>query len=426
MKAVNTPMRLLYTRTNYTRLFLSGLVNGIGDRFSQVAMLSLILNLTGSGMAVGLTMGIRFLPFLLFAPLGGRMADKLSRKKMMIAADLMRVPVALSFLLVHTERDLWIIYAASFLLAVGEAIYGPVRKSSIPLLVKKEELMTVNSLEQVLLGFVLVVGAMMGGVVSLWLGPDWSFALNACSFLLTALLILQMDFTPVERGTLQDNRTDASARVQDVRRSMRFTLWKLLAVSLPLQVAAGFELLVPLFNGLDNVLLSVYAIQVFHAGDLGVGLLYGAIGIGLVLSMFVSRFAGKHMIAGALIGLLAEGLLLMVISTVPALVYAFVLFSALSFASGFGSACLDTVLMREIPSEQRGTVFGLLSAVGSVLLGMSMMAAGWLLEFVEPRVLGRFGGAAYTGIAVLLALYFAAGTWYLRNKRTEAAAQRDK
>lgn len=54
----------------YSKLFAAGLVNGIGDRFSSVAMLALVLQMTGSGMAVGISLGVRVLPYLFMAPLG--------------------------------------------------------------------------------------------------------------------------------------------------------------------------------------------------------------------------------------------------------------------------------------------------------------------------------------------------------------------
>jgi hypothetical protein len=122
-----TAVTALRAQRGYSRLFATGIINGIGDRFSQVAMLSLVLHLTGSGMAVGISLGVRVLPFLLLAPLGGILGGTLPRKTIMIVTDLLRVPVALAFLWVDGPDKLWLIYVASFLLAAGEAIYSPVR-----------------------------------------------------------------------------------------------------------------------------------------------------------------------------------------------------------------------------------------------------------------------------------------------------------
>ncbi|WP_237389732.1 MFS transporter [Bacillus sp. USDA818B3_A] len=157
--------------TQYRKLFLAGVVNGIGDRFSSVAVLTMLLRLTGSGQAVGMTLAIRLIPFVFFGPLGGWLADRFSRKTILVTTDLIRVVFALSFLLVHSKEDLWIIYLNTFLMAAGEAVYSPARKSAIPRLVKKENLIKVNSLEQVLIGIVLIGGAFSGGIVAYIFGP---------------------------------------------------------------------------------------------------------------------------------------------------------------------------------------------------------------------------------------------------------------
>lgn len=391
----------------YFRLFITGIINGMGDRFSQVAMLSLVLQLTGSGMAVGISLGVRVLPFLLLAPLGGVLGGKLPRRAVMIVTDLLRVPVALAFLWVDHPDKVWAVYAASFLLAAGEAIYSPVRKSLIPLLVDRERLLTVNGLEQLMSGIVLVAGAFAGGAVALWFGPQWAFLFNACSFLLAALMLRGITF-PQDRNNAVQTEAKSGLQKENFAASsipLSRALRGIFAGSLILQVVLGFELLVPVVNGLDNVLISVYAIQEYKAGELGVGAFYGALGIGLSLSFLAGRFIQKRLLPGALAALLIEGMLLMSLSFNSSFIAAIGLYILLSFAGGIGSACLDTLLMKEVPGRHQPVVFGLLAAVSSTLLGLSMFGAGLLLESMEPRRLGLWGGAGFVIIALMLSAY---------------------
>ncbi|MFE4713674.1 MFS transporter [Paenibacillus sp. NPDC056722] len=410
----------------YTRLFITGIINGIGDRFSQVAMLSLVLHLTGSGLAVGISLGVRVLPFLLLAPLGGMLGGRLPRKMIMIATDLLRVPVALAFLWVDGPDKIWVIYAASFLLAAGEAIYSPIRKSSIPLLVNRERLLAVNGMEQLMMGIVLILGAFAGGVVSLWFGPQWAFILNAVSFLLAALMLAGIHF-PQGYGSSSDGKQaqaqeeaqehsqehDQAQEHGEAQASTRSTpfspsarnIWGLVAGSVVLQIIFAFELLVPLVNGLDNVLISVYAVQEFGAGDLGVGAFYGALGIGLSLSFLAGRLLNKRLLLGALGGLLLEGMLLITISFSESFVAVFGLYIILAFTGGIGSACFDTLLMRETPVIYQPIIFGWLTAVSSTLLGLSMFGAGLVLEAMRPRQLGLWGGVGFVCIALILSVY---------------------
>jgi MFS family permease len=393
----------------YSRLFAAGLINGIGDRFSSVAMLALVIHLTGSGMAVGISLGVRVLPYLFMAPLGGMLAGRLPRKTIMMAVDIMRVPVALSFLWINGEDRLWLLYAGSFILAAGEAVYSPVRKSSIPLLAAPDSLLRINGLEQLMNGSVLILGAFTGGLVSLWFGPETAFVMNAASFLVAALLLWGLQFPHNAGKTEEGPKHDSSAGPSELQQGKKGRLRTLKYVaggSLVLQVIIAYELLVPVINGWDNVLISVYAVQVFHAGDVGVGAFYAALGIGLSLSFFAGRLLKKRLLAVALAGLLAEGLLLMGISASSHFAAAFLLYILLSLSGGVGNACLDTLVMRETPSSMQPVIFGMLSAAGGSLIGVSMLSAGWLLDYVEPRQLGFAGGAGFAGIALLLGGYY--------------------
>ncbi|WP_342564162.1 MFS transporter [Paenibacillus sp. FSL R7-0345] len=409
-------------RKGYSRLFAAGLVNGIGDRFSSVAMLALVLQLTGSGMAVGITLGVRVLPYLFMAPLGGMLATRLPRKAIMIAVDLLRVQVALSFLLVDGEERLWLLYAGSFIMAAGEAVYSPVRKSAIPLLADASALLKINSLEQLMNGSVLIIGAFIGGVVSLWFGPDMAFVMNALSFLTAAVLLWGISFPQPESGNSSERRRpekgDESAAKEQSEGGRLQTLKYVARGSLVLQIVIAYELLVPVINGWDNVLISVYAVQEFHAGDIGVGAFYAALGIGLSLSFFAGRLLKKRLLAVALTGLLLEGILLMAISNSGSFVQAFFLYILLSLAGGIGNACLDTLVMRGTPVRLQPVIFGMLSAVSGTLLGLSMLTAGWMLDYVEPRTLGFAGGAGFASIALLLGGYAA-----LRGKMGKRASE---
>ncbi|WP_081389694.1 MFS transporter [Paenibacillus odorifer] len=408
----------------YSRLFTAGLINGIGDRFTSVAVLALVLQLTGSGMAVGISLGVRLLPYLFLAPLGGVLGSKFPRQYIMITTDILRVPVALAFLWVDGVDKLWLLYSANFLLAAGEAIYSPVRKSTIPLMVTKDSLLMVNGMEQLMSGCVLILGAFSGGMVSMWFGPEAAFVMNALSFLVAAILIYGIDFPQnTSRGNDDKKELDyPNGFIAKAEHSQKISRMRALGIviggSITLQVIFGYELLVPMLNGLDNVLISIYAVQEFQAGDMGVGAFYAALGIGLSLSFFAGRYVKRGLLIVAIGGLMIEGLLLMSISSSNHFMIAFMLYILLSFAGGTGNACLDTLVMRETPSTMQPIMFGLLSAVGNTLIGLSMLLAGWLLEWVEPRTLGFAGGAGFSGIAILLAGY----AWIRSKKSGEFTA----
>ncbi|PLS03746.1 MFS transporter [Neobacillus cucumis] len=384
---------VLREEKQYRKLFLAGVVNGIGDRFSSVAVLAMLLQITGSGLAVGMTLAIRLIPFIFFAPLGGWLADRFSRKIILVTTDLIRIAFALSFLLVHSKEELWIVYVSTFFLAAGEAIYSPARKSSIPRLVSKEKLIQINSLEQVLIGIVLIGGAFSGGIVAYIFGAHVTFWFNATSFLGAAAIISTIKFPENEQVEV-DSASEKEAL---------FTVFKkIILMSAPVLILLICEILIAFMNGMDNVLISVYAVKEYHMGDIGVGLFYGALGIGLTLSYFVANRLRKNFLVTGLVCLMLEGASLVLLSRTHLVIFAFVLFCGAAFVSGIGNASFDTVLMNELPEKYQGTMFGLLATVGNTILGLSMFLSGMALDFVAPRMLGLIGGGAYILIAISL------------------------
>lgn len=383
----------LQEEKQYHRLFLAGIVNGIGDRFSSVAVLAMLLHLTGAGWAVGNTLAIRLIPALFFGPLGGWLADRFSKKTILVTTDLIRIGFALSFLFVHGKEDIWIVYMSSLILAAGETLYEPVRKSAIPQLVNKKLLVKVNSLEQVMTGIVLITGALIGGVVSSIFGAPIAFWLNALSFLGSAVLISTILFP--ENKTIDP--------IEEWQNKTRISIFKkVIMISVPLQLLLFCEILIASINGVDNVLISVYAVKEFHLGDVGVGLFYGVLGIGLMLSFSISNRLRKHFLMTGVVCLLLEGCFLVVLSRTALVALALLMFCCAAFMSGIGNACFDTVLMNEVPEKYQGTMFGLITTVMNTLTGISMFVSGAALQYVTPRGLGLIGGTAYMVIAVSL------------------------
>ncbi|QYK65643.1 MULTISPECIES: MFS transporter [Paenibacillus] len=393
----------------YRKLFAAGIINGMGDRFCQIALLALIYRLTGSGFSVGIMLGLRVIPFLVLSPAAGVLITRISRRVLMMTTDLFRGLAALAFLSVHSPEDIWIIYGVSTLLACGEALYAPARKSSIPLLVHPSELLKVNSLEQVMSGLVLVIGAAAGGIISALFGPQAAFILNAASFFAAGLIVRNIAFPPVMKEKI--SRDDSYVKPQspsllDHPNRSRSRMLDCIRASVPLQVVVAFELLVPMLNGIDNVLISVYAVQEFRLGDAGIGLFYAALGAGLVASYAIGHLFSCSLLKGGLVCLLLEGILLMGLSGIYHAWAAVAIYFLISLAGGVGAICLDTLLMRETPLYLQGPLLGMLTAWSQGIIGLSMFGAGVAIEMMEPRMLGLAGGAGFVVISIVISMYY--------------------
>jgi MFS family permease len=404
-------IKLLKNEGNYRKLFFAGLINGIGDRFNQVALFAFILSITGSGLAIGAALSVRIIPYLIFAPYGSWLTERFSKKTIMITTDLARVLVALSFLLVRTVNDIWFIYVGLFLLAAGEAIYQPIRKTMIVEEVEENHLFSINTLEQALLGVVLVFGSATGGFVSHFFSPQFVFILNAISFLLAGFIIFFIHTKQKDQSKIVEK--------QSLWLNMKNGFLYLRKNTILLRLFT-IDLLIPLADGMFNVLISYYAFKKFEQGDVGIGIFYGALGLGLIISMWMpTRF--KNLFRAGSLAMVFEGVFQSILSQTNSFILAISLFSFISLSSGVGNANYDTLLMKTTDKQERGAVFALFEMIKNVMIGISMIVAGFLLTYFSPQLLGFAAGLFYVlvGVSAFGVSYFRKKDKHLQNYEME-------
>jgi MFS family permease len=390
----------------YARLLLGTFISGLGDWFNTVALLGLTLRLTGSPLAVGVTLALRTLPQVALAPLAGTLADRAPRKVILLATDLLAAGVALSFLLATSPASVWVIYAGTLALVILGILRGPARQAITPGMVAPESLLAANALEGVADGSVRLLGAALGGLVAGLLGPTPAFLLNAASFLLSAMLIASVSIPPV----LAPSRAHGLRAVSEV--------WPIVRDSRTLRLLLLLATLWPIGGGAINILLTIFPTLVFHAGDQGIGAMYGAIGVGFLLGGALAPRLAQRTALALTLAFIVEGALQIAVSQAPTLPLAVVALALSTSAAGIGNACASTILMRAAPVNMLGRVSALISMLSSVTFGLSLMVSSALLQVMGPRLVGALAGGliACAGLMTLVAHARGARSW-----RTPAA-----
>lgn len=186
--------RLIRKNTNFRRLWCAQIVSEIGDWFYTLAIYTLLLQLTGQASSVALALVLQVLPQTFVGPMAGVVNDRISRKKVMIAADLVRVVIVFFMLMVRSRSMVWLVYPLLLAETIMAAFFEPARSSVIPNITAREDVIVANTLSSTTWSMNLVLGATIGGIVAAWLGRDAVFVLNALSFLFSAWLIAGMHF----------------------------------------------------------------------------------------------------------------------------------------------------------------------------------------------------------------------------------------
>jgi MFS family permease len=381
---------LLRRNPAFTRLYVAQLASFAGDWLATVALLGMALEMTGSSGVAALVLALQTGGFAAASPVAGLVADRLDRRRLMVAVDVARVPIALAFLLARDPGTLWIALVAVLFLAIGAALFEPTSSAALPNLVEPEDLPTANVLIGSAWGTMLALGAALGGVIAVTLGRDAAFVANALSFAVSALLIIGI------RRPLQTPRDghQAPVRLADaIVTTVRFVR--------PRRTVAAFLLTKTSFGiGTGIVaLLAVFGRNVFAAGDVGIGLLFAARGLGALLGPFLARSLMGTDDRGLLRGIgLAFGVLTVSYGLFP-LAPGIWLAAPLVFLAHCGGGAQWTFstlgLQRSTPDEIRGRVFSVDYGLVTLVIAASTLFAGFLADAVDPHV------AAWTMVALV-------------------------
>src|SRR5436190_5090862 len=146
VRPLNPYFALLRTNRNFRLLFIGQTISQLGDWFNAVAVFALLLDLTGSATAVAWMMIVQFLPIAIVGPMAGVVVDRVDRRRLMIAADVVRGCLILGLLLVRTPDQVWIAYLVMALTVSASAFFEPARTAIIPAFTTPDELLPANAL----------------------------------------------------------------------------------------------------------------------------------------------------------------------------------------------------------------------------------------------------------------------------------------
>ena len=370
---------------NYRRYFSGQVVSITGNWMQTVAEMWLVVQLTGSGVSVGLTAGLQFLPILLFGAWGGLLADRMPKRRLlMITQSLMALPALALFALTTSGAiEVWMVYALVLARGAVNAVDNPARQSFAIEMVGPDRVVNAVGLNSVIIHTGRILGPAAGGLVIALLGVGPCFLVNAVSF--GAMLIALRAMDPAQLRT-----PEVTARARGQLRSALGYVARTPSLRIPLAMMAvvgtlsfNFQVLLPLLASFTwNGTAALYTAL---AVAMGVGSVAGALAAGAR-----GRVGPRLLVAAAAAFGVAE-LLVAVAPTVELQLLALVPLGAVSvtFAAGINSS-----LQLAVEPSMRGRVMALYSIVflGSTPIGAPLV--GWIAELAGPRAGLMLGAAA--------------------------------
>ncbi|MCB0865612.1 MAG: MFS transporter [Solirubrobacterales bacterium] len=379
---------------NYRLYFTGQVVSLAGNWMQIVAELWLILTLTDSGIYVGLATALQFTGILLFGALGGALADRFDKRKLLMVSQTgMAIPALLLFALVASgAAQAWMVLVVIGLRGLVLSVDNPARQAFVIEIVGPDRVVNAVGLNSVLVHSARITGpAIAGVIIALW-GVSPVFALNALSFVAMLVALWMMDPSKLSRP--EPKRTRGG-----VREAIRYVAGSR-DLSVPLALMAVLGTLG--FN--FQVIIPILAERSFDGNVAAYSLLMIAMGIGSIAGAVIfgaRNRASKALIAGAAAGF---GLAALLAAAAPTLALEMLALAVLGLCSVTFAAGINSGLQLAAAPDMRGRVMALYSIVflGSTPLGGPL--AGWLGESVGPRAPLVLAGVAALAVAAAAAL----------------------
>ncbi|MBW3612761.1 MAG: MFS transporter [Chloroflexi bacterium] len=388
---------------NYRRYWFGQIGSLIGAWMQSVALPWLVLQLGGSPMQLGLVMAFMFGPSLFLAPLGGVLADRLDKRRALIALNgaAMLQAAALFALAVTGVVEIWHIYLLALVAGFINAAEMPVRQAFVAELVPRDGLTNAIALSSTSFNLSRVIGPAVAGVTIAAFGVSVNFGVNALSYVSVIVGLLLIDGSALHRAARPKHFPSVRSSLGEGIRYARATptiLWPLVLLGGLAVLAMNFQTLLPLFTrdalGLDSG---------------GYGALFATMGAGSLLGSLTLAFATtQRPLMGYLIGGGAAFLALAFsLGFVRSPLLAFPLVAGIGYASMLMVNTVNVTIQNSVPDVLRGRVMSLYVTVFAGSAPLGGLVAGFLAETWGAPTAFSIGAALAFGVLGLVA-------WQLR------------
>jgi MFS family permease len=379
---------LFTTNRPYRRFWLAGITSQLGNWFNYIGIFVLLTKLTGTGGAVSWFLIAKYIPTTFLGPAAGVIADRFSRKAIMIISDLLRVFIVLGFLFIRRPEHVWLVYILALVQESIWTFHEPARKASVPNLCSPEELVLANALSGATWSMMLAFGAALGGFVTYLFGWKTAVIIDASTFLISALLLSGLELVHRPPDKKKKPTWHDLTGITDLREGVKYVMHHKEVATL-LLVKSGWAL-----SGGILVLLTIFGEQIFSTDGQGgmSGLLYSVRGLGAAMGPILAwHFLGetrKSMYRSISFSFFIASGAYILFSQAPTILWALP-FVLLGHIGGSIQWVFSTTLLQQIvPDQFRGRVFAAEMGLLTLVLSLSTYFTGLGLDRgVDPRML---------------------------------------
>ncbi|HEU5348412.1 MAG TPA: MFS transporter [Ktedonobacterales bacterium] len=407
------------------RLLLAGqMVSTVGDMFYAVALPWFVLSSGGSPRDLGIVLAAYGIPRAGSVLLGGSLSDRMQPRRMMLVADIARAVLvgALAAIALLDMHTLWILCAIAAPLGAFEGIFLPASMAILPSILSDDELQAGNSINMATVQVSTLAGPSVGGVIVAAVRSGVAFAIDAATFVVSALALAGMRGTRAAMPTpgiaadTENDDTPATAMPTETAANGATlaptepepkTFWALLRTSRLLQTGLAVSIVANLaFGGLVEVALPDLAHGPLHAGATGFGLMLSTFGAGALAGSLIGGTMGK-LPRRALIALLlslAQGIFVAITPFTGGLAGAAITMGVWGLFNAMSNVLLITLLQQQMPRALIGRIMGAFMFANFGLYPISVAVGGVVVDHFGPAILFPITGALLA-VAIVYGLF---------------------
>ena len=399
------------------RLLIAGqMVSTVGDMFYAVALPWFVLSSGGTPRDLGIVLAAYGIPRAGSVILGGALSDRTQPRRMMLLADIARALLvgALAVIVLLDMHTLWILCAIAAPLGAFEGIFLPASMAMLPSILSDDDLQAGNAINMATVQLSTLAGPSIGGVIVASVRSGVAFAIDAATFVVSALALAGMRGARKPAvATQPELSTDLSAELPEADVSTDAvahepkTFWALLRASRLLQTGLAVSIVGNLaFGGLVEVALPDLARGPLHAGATGFGLMLSTFGAGALAGSLIGATMGKlpHRGMIALLFGLAQGIFVAITPFTGGLAGAAITMGAWGLVNAMSNVLLITLLQQKLPRALMGRIMGAFMFANFGLYPISVAVGGVVVERLGPAILFPITGALLF-LAILYGLF---------------------
>src|SRR5271157_4764989 len=397
---VATAVRALRHR-NFQLFFAGQLISLVGTWMQTVAQSWLVYRLTGSTLLLGTVGFASQIPVFLVAPIGGTVADRANRHRIVIATQTASMVLAfiLAVLTLTHRIQVWQIMVLAAGLGVVNAFDIPARQAFLMDMVGREDLMNAIALNSSMFNGARIIGPAVAGIVVAWVGEGWCFFANAVSYIAVIAGLLMMKIThPVSLA-------NEGSPIEHILEGFRFV-----ARAAPLRSLLLLLGLVSLVGMPYSVLMPVFASQILHGGAKALGWLMGATGVGALLGALTLATRSGLKGLGSVIAMCAAGFGVSLIAFAASEMFwlSLILLLPVGFTMMVQMASTNTLLQSMVADQMRGRVVALYTMMFMGVAPFGAFFAGAIAHRIGAPWTVAIGGAACIVGAVTFGMFLPA------------------